>query len=553
MTGPLSFEFNGTPLDARSGQSLAAALTEAGERHFRDTDAGGARGIFCGMGVCQDCLVTIDGTPNQRACMTPVTPGMVVTRQAARPPLTAPPASPKQATKLTPEVLIIGGGAAGLEAGIAARAAGTKVLLLDERKVSGGQYFKQSALPDATPLDPQQADGAALVAKARQAGVEIQSGVEVWGAFDGPVIMASSATDVFAITPGKLIVATGAYERPAMIPGWTLPGVMTAGAAQTLWRSYRVPPGKRVAVFGNGPLNAQVALELCQGGAEIALLAEAAPAGWHRPISAAQMALRDPALAWKGAKMLSALSRHGVPVRWNTLPLEIAETSEGLRVRYAQRGKVSDVTVDAVCLNFGFQPQNEILRLLGAEMSYDARFDQLRPTRSAEMATSVADVYAIGDCCGLGGAPAAAVEGRIAGRAAVGGGPATAADEAELTRHRRFQDALWQVYAAEVPKVENAPPETLICRCEEVSYGTLSAALATGAEDIGAVKRATRIGMGRCQGRYCAPALAGILAHRHGRALEDLSYFAPRVPIKPVDIGTLVATEPLLDDSSGDG
>jgi NAD(P)H-nitrite reductase large subunit len=359
--------------------------------------------------------------------------------------------------------------------------------------------------------------------------------------------MATAPDAVYAIAPKKLIVATGAYERPAMIPGWTLPGVMTVGAAQTLWRSYRTLPGWRVALFGNGPLVAQVALELARGGAEVAMLGEAAPAPHRRPLAGLHMLRRDPALAVKGLRMLGALRARGIRPRHDAWPQSIRQADGGLEVAFTAGGRQQRLTVDAVCLNYGFQPQNEILRLLGCEMAYDSRFDHLRVTRSDSCETSVPGVYAVGDCCGLGGAPAAVVEGRIAGRAA-SGRPAGAGDRAALTRHRQFQDALWQLYAAPLPRPEDAPPDTLVCRCEEVTKAQLDAALEDDPTDIGALKRATRIGMGRCQGRYCAPAVAGIMARRQGRPLEDLSYFAPRVPIKPVEIAAITAAEALLDD-----
>jgi len=478
---------------------------------------------------------------------------MRVETQAARPPLTTPAIPPKKVERLSPDVLIVGGGAGGLEAGIAARAAGADVLLLDERKVAGGQYFKQTAQKGATPLDRQQADGAVLAARAHDSGVHIVSEAEVWGAFDGPEIMASTGTHAYVVTPRCLIVATGAYERPAMIPGWTLPGVMTVGAAQTLWRSYRVLPGKRVAIFGNGPLCAQVGLELSKGGSEIVVLGEAAPPGWTRPRPAMAMVRQGAALATKGAGMLAALRRRGVAVTWRAQPLSIEEQPDGLLVRYRAGARDHQAVVDVVCMNFGFQPQNEILRLLGVRMVYDRKFRQLRPVRNASRETSVSGVYAVGDCCGLGGAPAASIEGRIAGRAAAGGGEPTRKDTAALTRHRRFQDALWQIYAAEIPEIENATPETLVCRCEEITRGMLDETLSAGAIDIGALKRATRIGMGRCQGRYCAPAVAEYLANKQGHALEDTSYFAPRVPIKPVDVATVAATASLLDTPTDDG
>ncbi|KUF10873.1 2Fe-2S iron-sulfur cluster-binding protein [Pseudoponticoccus marisrubri] len=544
----LRFTFDGEEITCPETASVAAALTAAGHRAFRQTDRDARRGIFCGMGVCQDCLVTVDGRPNQRACMTPAAEGMRVETQAARPPLTPPATRSLTPQRLTPSVLVVGGGAGGLSAAIAARECGADVVLLDERKVPGGQYYKQPADAGTAPMDAQQAEGRALVRAALEAGVTILGQTEVWGAFDGPEIMATAPDAVYAIRPRALIVATGAYERPAMIPGWTLPGVMTVGAAQTLWRSYATLPGKRVALFGNGPLVAQVALELAQGGAEIVRLAEAAPAPWRQPGAALDMLRRDRALAVKGLRMLAGLRARGITPRHGALPRAITETPDGLEVTYTVGGTEHRVTADAVCLNFGFQPSNEILRLLGCAMRYDTRFDQLRVTRSDSCETSVPGVYAIGDCCGLGGAPAAVTEGRIAGRVAAGSAP-RAEDHRQLARHRAFQDALWRVYAAELPHPEEAPAQTHVCRCEEVTKAQLDQALANDPTDIGALKRATRIGMGRCQGRYCAPAVAGIMARRQGRPLEDLSYFAPRVPIKPVDIAAITAAEALLDDT----
>ncbi len=143
----IAFTFEGHRVVARPGQSLAAALTEAGVRAFRDTVGGAERGVFCGMGVCQDCLVTVDGTPNRRACMTSAAAGMVVAKQVALPDFGTAAETPRagEARVIAPDVLILGGGAGGLSAAIAARGAGASVVVLDERKVGGGQYYKQAA------------------------------------------------------------------------------------------------------------------------------------------------------------------------------------------------------------------------------------------------------------------------------------------------------------------------------------------------------------------------------------------------------------------------
>ncbi len=442
----------GVPI--QKGASVAAALTEAGYRAFRQTAKGEARGIFCGMGVCQDCLVTIDGAPNQRACMTPARDGARVETQVAFPSLkdATPVPPPETARILEPDVAIIGGGAGGLSAAIAARRAGASVVVLDERKVPGGQYYKQSA--NLPPLDAQQAEGADLLRQAQESGAEIIGSAEVWGAFDGPLFLADIEGRALIVRPRTAIVATGAYERPAMVPGWTLPGVMTTGAAQTLWRSYRTLPGKRVAVCGSGPLNAQVALELAEGGAAVALVAEAAAAPWWRPLTAIRAAMLDPALGAKGLGMMRELRKRRIPLAYRTRLHRIEQSDGALRVVMTDAaGQETSYIVDAVCMNDGFEPQNEILRLLGADMTYDATFGHLRCTRSDDMETSVPGLYAVGDCAGLGGAPAARLEGEIAGATAaakLGFGDANDlfAQRRALARQRRFQSALWQMHDA---------------------------------------------------------------------------------------------------------
>jgi thioredoxin reductase len=550
---PSGFTFNGRPVALRAGQSVAAALTEAGHRPFRITAKGENRGMFCGMGVCQDCLVTVNGLPNQRACMTPAQDGMHVATQVAFAALAEQPGrKAPESRQLAPDVLVIGAGAGGLNAAIAAAGSGAGVVVLDERKVSGGQYYKQAA--GAAPvLDPQQQEGASLIAAAVSSGVEILSEVEVWGVFEGLLVMAQHEGGALIARPRTLIVATGAYERPRMVPGWTLPGVMTTGAAQTLWRSYRTLPGKRVVVAGSGPLNLQVAMELSRGGADVVMVSESARSPYRQPLAAARMVAAGPRLAARGLAMSLGLRQRGVNVAHQTSLSGIVEVENGLKASFKDnRGKQIDHLVDAVCMNDGFEPQNEILRLLGAEMMYDAAFGHLRCKRDPTMQTSVPQLYAIGDCAGLGGAPAASVEGAIAGLAAASWCrnaplPDLRKLQARLATHRRFQQRLWAVYDIAPRDLSAQDNDLVVCRCEEVSLGELRKALGTAPGHAGTVKRATRAGMGRCQGRYCGPVTARMVADRDNRQLEDRSFYAPRVPIKPVSIAAILAAQEMLD------
>lgn len=553
MTEP-SFTFDGVPVPIKLGASVAAALTDAGHRALRHTATGEPRGIFCGMGVCQDCLVTIDGVPNKRACMSQARDGAKVESQVAFPSLKdaaiAPP--PEKARTLTPDVAIIGGGAAGLSAAIAARRGGASVIVLDERKVSGGQYYKQST--GLAPMDTQQAEGADLLRQARDSGAEIIGSVEVWGAFDGPLFIADVEGRALVVRPRTAIIATGAYERPVMVPGWTLPGVMTTGAAQTLWRSYHTLPGKRVAVCGSGPLNAQVALELADGGADVTILAEAAAVPWSHPLTALQAALHDPDLVGKGLGMMRGLRKHGIPMAHRTRLQRIERADSALRVVLKNaKGHETSSIADAVCMNIGFEPQNEILRLLGADMAYDSAFGHLRCTRDENMQTSVPNLYSAGDCNGLGGAPAARLEGEIAGRSAaakLGFGDAhdLFAQRRALWRHRKFQKTLWQMYDVAPRALTDMPPETIVCRCEEITLGQITDGISDSPGHVGTLKRATRVGMGRCQGRYCGPASTRLVAEATSQPLDDRSHFAPRVPIKPVSIAAILAAQDALNE-----
>jgi pyruvate/2-oxoglutarate dehydrogenase complex dihydrolipoamide dehydrogenase (E3) component len=534
------------------GQTVAAALTGAGIRDFRTTRRGPPRGMFCGMGVCQDCLVEVDGTPNTRACVTRAVPGMALRQQnfpgeARLPDGVVPP--PDDGPLPTPEavdLLILGGGAGGMSAAIAARRCGLDVMLVEERPKLGGQYFKQPA--DAPSLDAQQAEGAALAIAAEASGARILRGAELWGAFDVDRLAVFDGCRTRLVAPRAVIVAAGAYERPHVAPGWTLPGVMTVGAAQTLWRTYRTLPGRRVLIAGNGPLNMQVACELAEAGAEVVALAEAAPSPRRRWRDALDMAVADPALAAKGARYLATLARRRIPLLYSTVLRRVARDG-GLRATLRGPSSERDFSADVVLLGAGFLPSHEVLRALGAEIRHDAQRGQFVPIRDADAMTTVPGLYAIGDCAGLGGAPAAREEGIIAAVAAGGrlggvpAGMAAAADAARrrLARHRHFQHALWRVFAAPRIGLSLADADTLVCRCEEVTRGEIDAVLADGDPSLGEVKRRTRCGMGRCQGRYCAPLLAEHLAGTQGRSLDNFALFAPRAPVKPIAIGDIVA------------
>ena len=559
----VEFTFEGRKIRGRRGESLAAALMAAGERELRLTREGTSRGLFCGMGVCQECLVEIDGRQGQRACMTKLDGPLTVRRQPALPVAQLLDASAAPAAKaeiLEPDILVLGGGAGGLNAAATAAAAGAKVLLLDERPMAGGQFFKQRleavGFPGGVPDDFQFAGGRALLARAKASGAIMMQGAQVWGAFEPLDLMLFDGKLSRLCRPKRLIVATGAYERGLPVPGWTLPGVMTTGAAQTLLRSYGVLTGKRLLVAGNGPLNLQVALELARAGVSIVAVAELAP----RPGLAALPALlrmltSTPDLLRQGRGYVAELARRGIPLLHGKVLAGIEMNGAGLRASlrgWPAAGGTTSYDVDAVLMGYGFMPSNEILRALGCRHEFDANRGHLACERNEECRTSLQSVYAVGDCAGLGGARAAEAEGVIAGAAAaqsLGIALSSAQREevakafAALARHRRFQSGLWELFRAARPTRELAAADTLVCRCESLTLATIESGQGDASRGMGALKRATRAGMGRCQGRYCGPILTALTAERAGQPIEEAALWAPRPPVKPVAIADIIAGE----------
>lgn len=557
----ISFEFEGREIQCRAGVSVAAALTDAGELELRTPDDGERRGIFCGMGVCQDCRVNIDGVSGVTACMTAAKPGMQVRRGSLAHVKADSRArgDSRQNEIVEPELLVIGGGAGGLTAASIAAEAGVDVVLLDERAAAGGQFFKQPAndnlLPASLAGDAQIVDGRKLVDRALGSGVRIVSGAEVWGAF-APAefgVLDDDGSSVYR--PSRTIVATGAYQTGLPVPGWTHAGVMTTGAAQGMLRNYgTVLPG-RIVIAGNGPLNLQIALELKNAGTDIRLVAESAdPSLLAWAMNGLKMVYQVPRLAFDGIGFLHRLRTASVPVKFGAELAAIRKSQQGFEVDIGSvavggNRELETIEADVVCVGYGFQPRNEILRCLGCRHTFDPVRGHLVTERSAECETTVQGVFAVGDCAEFGGAPTALRDGVVAALAVLRSldYDVSVQHETELRqsvrerrRHRAFQSALWSLFDAPRASARLAGEDTVLCRCENVTLGDVESAVRDGAASISGIKQRTRLGMGPCQGRYCAPVVAELLAGHTGQAVDEFSFFAPRPPLKPVRIADIV-------------
>lgn len=562
----VSFLFDGEPIDALAGESIAAAMAASGRPALRQAEVAGSatawRGLWCGMGSCYDCVVTIDGRAGQRACLAKVRGGEVVrsTMPQGTPDDPLRPLAPAPAGHLAErrtDVLVIGAGPAGLAAALAARRAGANVLVLDERSEPGGQYYKPIGGAHGADVAPdrQFQKGRALVEAVQAAGVELVANTMIWGADTPDEVLALIDGLATRVHTRALVLATGAMERSVPLPGWTLPGVMTTGAAQTLSRMYQVAPGRRVVVAGNGPLNLQLAADLVDHGVSVAAVIESAARPSIGQLRTLVSAVRnDAANMVEGARLLATLKRAGVPLLWAHAPVravgnERIEAVEiaGVSAGGLATGPVRSIEADALCLGYGFVAATELAASLGCALERDARhLGTVCVATSDNGATSVPGVYAVGDGARVGGAVIAETAGAIAGAAAASGlgftAPQPPGGKRRLAAARRFQSAIWALFSAPPVNFSQTPDETLLCRCESLTFGDLRHAMDEGAASIAVLKRRTRLGMGRCQGRVCTAVAARLLAERSGPA--QLPIFAPRLPIKPFPAAALALEKP---------
>ncbi len=451
------------------------------------------------------------------------------------------------------ELVVVGGGPAGMAAAGAAASRGVAVTLVDAAERLGGQIYRQAGVGHpGSPVDPAgRAHAASLPRRFARLDerVEVLGGWNVWHVEADAQGVALELVGQQDERPGSLtaravVLAPGASELALPFPGWDLPGVTTAGAAQALLKSQGRLVGRRVVVGGSGPFLLPVAAALARGGATVVAVVEAA---LPRRLSGAAGAL-----ALHGGKLAQALgylrtlARHRVPV----LPGSAVLSCEGDgRVERAVIGKVDArlaaradgrrlVPVDAVCVSFGFVPRLELLRQLA------------EPGEPAPPG-----VFLAGEVTGIGGATVAGLEGTLAGATAASylGHRPTRRDELSLRRLRlqlrhaqRLAAALERAYALGRDWTSWLEPGTAFCRCEDVPFSAVAEAVAEGATTARAVRGVTRCGMGYCQGRTCGPALQLAIASLTGASPEQVGDLQHRPIAVPLPLGAVAEEPPVL-------
>lgn len=453
------------------------------------------------------------------------------------------------------DLAIVGAGPAGLAAASTAARRGLSVLMLDENPGVGGQIYRSITRPpmqDRALLGEDYWRGEALAKEAASSSAQHAAGATVWSISPsegtGHEIGVSVAGRSRMITASEVMLATGALERPFPIPGWTLPGVMSCGGAQTALKTSGLVPDGRVVIAGCGPLLWLIAWQYLNAGASIERILDTTPrANWLSALPHLPAFLASPYWA-KGVKLMLAVRRK-VPVITGIEGLRAEGTDKLEALVYTSSGREQRIAADTLLLHQGVVPNINLSNAIGCRHAFDDAQLTWKPESDDWGMTSVAGITVAGDGAGIAGAEAAAARGRIAalgvahrlGRidTATRDREAAAAQAtlARFSRGRLFLDTLYRPSKAfRVPQ-----GDTIVCRCEEVSAEKIRATVPLGAVGPNQMKSFLRCGMGPCQGRLCGLTVAEVIADVRGVPVREVGCFRLRPPVKPITLGELAA------------
>jgi thioredoxin reductase len=445
---------------------------------------------------------------------------------------------------------VVGAGPAGMAAATLAAELGLETLIVDEQEAPGGQIYRavERSL-DNGPLGADYLAGKPLAAALRASNATYLPATTIWHIDPDGTLSLITAGGSRAIRARRILIATGAIERPVPIPGWTLPGVMTVGAAQIMLKTGGLVPSGRTVLAGQGPLLWLVAGQLLRGGAPPALILETTP---HANYHAAARLL--PRTLWparralvKGLGLIREVKRAGIPIVRNVTGLHALgrDHIEGV----AWQG--GETVADLLLLHQGVIPNTQIS--LGLQLSH--RWDEgqmcWRPVVDDWGATNLSTISVAGDGGGIAGAEAAALSGRLAALDAASF--LDKIDPAERDRRARpIRRALKRELAIRpllealyrpAPAVLVPEDSVIACRCEEVTVAQIRRAARLGAQGPNQAKAFTRCGMGPCQGRLCGPTVSAVMADTLGRPIAEIGTYRPRAPYKPITLGALAGLE----------
>jgi NADPH-dependent 2,4-dienoyl-CoA reductase/sulfur reductase-like enzyme len=448
-----------------------------------------------------------------------------------------------------PRVIVVGAGPAGVRCAEALADAGLVPIVIDESRRDGGQIYRRQ--PEgfrrsyATLYGSEAHKAQALHRRfdTLRERIDYRPDTLAWNVADGCVHVVRDGR-CEALRYDALVICSGATDRVMPVKGWNLAGCYSLGAAQIALKAQACAIGRRVVFVGTGPLLYLVAAQYVKAGADVEAVLDTAPLrGRLRALAA--LAAR-PGVLVKGLALTARLRRSGVRIETGVTPVRITGSSEGgvdgIIVR-AARGTLRTFACDAVALGHHVRPETQLADLARCDFRYDAPTRQWVPAVDADGRSSVAAVYLAGDGARVLGADGAEAAGRLAALAVLSdlGRPVPAAERASLRRTlrtmERFRLGLARAFPWPHEQAAELPDEAVVCRCETITAGELRRVVRDmGGREVNRAKAFSRVGMGRCQGRYCGHAAAEIVAAAAEVALEQVGRLRAQAPVKPLPI-----------------
>lgn len=449
------------------------------------------------------------------------------------------------------DVVVIGAGAAGMAAATGMAGLGLQVVLLDEQGSPGGQIYRGITLAPLSRRDllgPDYAHGNELAQALTASSVRYEKGASVWQVTRDHQVSYLREGRLYTLDAKAVLLATGAMERPFPIAGWTLPGVMSAGAAQILLKSSGLAPSEPVVLAGCGPLLYLLGWQYLRAGVAIkALVDTTRPEDYWRARRHLFAALRAWPYLRKGLELMRSLRSAGIAHYSGAEQLAVEGEEAAQALTFSVAGKAQRIASRCVLLHQGVVPNIQFSQALRARHEWD--LDQLcfRPVTDPWGELDVPGIYVAGDGAGIGGAQAAAVQGQLTALGIATRLKTISSSERDRKaqslrvqleanlRIRPFLDTLYQ------PKEANRIPadEVMVCRCEEVTAGELRGFVALGCAGPNQAKSFGRCGMGPCQGRMCGLTVTEVIAKARGVSAAEVGYYRIRPPIKPITLGEL--------------
>lgn len=444
------------------------------------------------------------------------------------------------------KVAIVGAGPAGIRAAHTLLEHGVRACLIDEGLRGGGQIYRrqpENFQRQAKDIYGFEAGKAVAVHHALDGllhVIDYRPQTLVWNAENGR-LDTLRADRAGRIDYTRLIVATGATDRILPVPGWTLPGVYSLGAAQIALKYQGCAIGERVVFCGSGPLLYLVAYQYAKAGAKVEAVLDSSP--FSAQCRALPALLGEAATLAKGLYYRGWLMAHGITVHQGVTLQRVEGEKRVSGVVYHKGSETFEIACDAVGFAHALRSETQLADLLGCKFAWNPLNRAWLPTQDDACRSNVPGVYLAGDGAGVMGADAAEMAGELAALSLLEDAGQRIDPKRRLRLQgrlggiQRFRQGLETAFPFPVDWAAAVPDETLICRCEEVTAGQIRATVDQGHWEMNRVKAMCRVGMGRCQGRMCGMAAAELIATRSGRDIDKVGRLRGQAPVKPLPFG----------------